>query len=683
MASEEECRAIIAAVERERGRSLSDDLIERSGGDPAWLRRMLDQRSPASAGERALLDARARLLCGDIDGACGALDGPRDRAERNEPPGTHLLRAEALIREGDPVAARDELARGSGGAEREDPSLAILVAGLHVLRGELATGRRVLRAASADGDGLFEARRAGVVALSYFCEERYPRVAGWARRARLAHLRASDGPVEPLILMAELIALLESDRLDRAAALATRRSEGTRLRDRGEPLGKGLGILFEAGLLGRRGELAETVALLELAYRGLAARSDRLAQAVTARYLARALTGLGRFDQADEVLKSAAAAASSPGLDALGPYQERERAKVAEARGDRPEARARIAAALTRAPGNPYLRLDAWFFYEGDAPLPRPALSSPALSAYGALRAAERALERGVLVEAEAAARLATGWYRPAGIKHELARARLAEAEALARQGRCAPAFEALAECEALAEPRGYAPVLVAAALVRASLADRAGDLSAYRASLKAARAFAGAELLDLALGRALARVGLTDGRELRAGAPQPFRALVARLGLDRPVAALSFGPRLRLLSEEEIPDEPIDLWLDVDQGCVVGPGGRHPLTAQRRAMLALFAEAGSSGWTLEDLFHRLWGGGEYHPLNHRAVLYTAIARFRRSVQPLCGRDPLQRLGETRYRIAPELRVGIRHPAGVPELLSSGRAAFADRPRAG
>lgn len=148
----------------------------------------------------------------------------------------------------------------------------------------------------------------------------------------------------------------------------------------------------------------------------------------------------------------------------------------------------------------------------------------------------------------------------------------------------------------------------------------------------------------------------------------------------------------LRRALDERSPEvgAPVDLWLDLREGCVTGPTGRHELTAQRRAMLALFAEAGSDGVTLEELYLRLWGGPEYHPLNHRAVLYTAIARFRRALEPLFGCDPLQRLGETRYRITSRLTVGIRPLAAAPLLYaerprlarSSDRAASADRPPA-
>lgn len=480
-------------------------------------------------------------------------------------------------------------------------------------------------------------------------------------RARAAQ-RASGVPVEPVVTILDVHALLGLGQADRAEEVVAREA-------RGRPGASAL----EVALLVRRGELAAALAGGDAALAGLEGRADLLFRSVLARDLTRAALGLGEMGRASKMLRLVEAGAEEPGLAALRPILDAEAARLAEAEGDLVRARQRIERAFTRIPGSPFVTIDRDALH-GRAPR-APASAPPVVRAYAALRGAERALEAGAAREAEELASAAERFYAGAHLDHETARARLARAEALALAARAGDedaakrAREALASCEALASARGYLPVVAAASLVRAALAEQSGDVEGASSAIEAAVRAAG-ETLDGALAGAAARLGVEapparGGRGVHA-------ARIARLGLDQRAEVLwTVGSRSWLRAEGDPPPEPAACIVDVDARRVAGPDGLTvDLPEQRVALLSALAQAGASGATLEELFVRVWRAS-FHPLRHRNAVYVALTRLKDSLRPLGAAVRIAHEGE-RYRLDGPLPVAVRRRCSGGLDLSGG-----------
>jgi len=626
------------------------------------LVRALGAADPAYAGELGLILAGEELRRGDVAAALRTLDGV-DGAALAPELGTRLdvIRARALARTGGLATARGRLERTAGRspAAGHDQALQITAAAVTLLRGELAAGRAALAAITPDAaQPRLSCDRALAFALSYFLEERFARAAGWARRARrhLGRARVRRSIVGAI----EVLGLLGLDLIDRAVALL----------DEEEPPGDGDGTLagdlahlYTAAVLGRRGQLDACLDTAEPAFDELGRRGDFACRAILARYLARAALGLGRFERAEELLRIAGGVASEGGLVSLLPLVRRDEALLADATGDRAAAAALAQEAAAGCPGSPLVRIDAWAL-GSDEPPPRVA-GAPA-HAYLQLRSAERDLARGEAALALEPARAAEQHYRRAGAQLERAQALVALAEAATRVGLYDEARAALATGEAVARPRGYAPLLGAFAVVRASLADRTGALGAYVDALADAAATAPA---GDRLAAARARLGLRTAT----GATTALDARVARLALDRPAARLlaTESETWLLAADEPLPTD-ARLVVDVDRKALRAGARVLPLTAQRLALLEFLCTVG--GATLEAIYLGVLGGREYHPLRHRSTVYVAINRLRAALDPLVGADAIVERAAGRYRLRADLGAAVLCSAdAIPP--SSGLAA--------
>jgi hypothetical protein len=311
---------------------------------------------------------------------------------------------------------------------------------------------------------------------------------------------------------------------------------------------------------------------------------------------------------------------------------------------------------------SPLARIERWALSREDGPPPRAGCD--AVDAYGALRAAERALETGHLAECEQATLRAEGWYRRVGAAYEVTRARVARAEALARDRRLLEAREVLEPSIAAAERNGYRMVAIAARLVEGFIADQSGERDAYVAAMRAAIADATPELTDRSLVSAAVRAGLTVAQPTSDA--QPWRAQVERLGLARPgTVALERGGLRWLLAPGELPAsaDPPELTVALDTGEVLTRTGALKVPVQRLLLLAALARAGRSGATLEQLYLIVWGGTQYHPLRHRNTVYVGLNRLRDSLAGVLGdRDPIEVEGGL-CRLVSELRIAVRDEA--------------------
>ena len=562
------------------------------------------------------------------------------------------------MRAGEPAGAAQELERARlvtpPGAEI---ALEQGLADLASLRGDLRGARRALLRLARRTHSIpsLEGRRAVSLGFSYLLEERHDRAWAWARKARQAYRQRGDAAVDILVPIVEIAALMGLDQIDRATEVAARETAVRASLARG--IGQGA-ILFQAGVHFRRGELEKALSVGEPAFRTLDHRADRIFRAHVAHYLARSAIGLGQFDRAEEFIRIAAGIAAEPGLGVLRPMCEMDFALLCEARGERKEAADRSRRTLWGAWQSPLARVDAWALDHGDLPPPRAGFE--AAQAYTALRSAERALERGDLAQADAAAGSAEGWYRRAGAQYELARAHLASGEARARLGRPAESSSAIAAGVFLAEKNGYLPLLVCGHLVRAFLAERAGDLEGCAAELESAWKRATRELRDEALQRACSRAGVPIG-DGATGAARPLESRIARLGLDRPARFVAQeGARRWILDAGEEPPGRFDLTVVVDSGRVRSDHTELPLARQRLQILEQLACTGAAGMSLEDLHCKVWGGTEYHPLRHRNAVYVALTRLRESLDALLARDAFVEGPDGRYRISSGVRVAVR-----------------------
>ncbi|MBX3206317.1 MAG: hypothetical protein KF764_14690 [Labilithrix sp.] len=697
--------------------------IARAAADPGRLEKILRDVGARSAGDRldALrLLAREQLRAADYEAARRTLDDlPRPRT-REDAERAALLRAECHVRAGEPEAAQraiDELVSVRGGAQ-PGPALALTQAQLAILRGELAEARRVAErlAPATARSATLEARRAVEIAASWLYEERYERTHEWITRARAAQ-RAAGVPLEPVITILDVHALLGLGLLDRADEVVAREA-------RGRPIGP----MLEVALLVRRGEARRALEVGDAAISALGRRADLLFRSVVARDLARAAMAIGDLSRATRMLRLTEAGADEPGLATLRPICDAEAARLALAKGEPARAIERIDRAHGAIGGSPFIAIDRDVIH--GLPPRVDAHDPPVARAYASLRGAEGAVAAGALDDAVRLAESAAQFYVEASLHHEAARAQLALAEALARlaikdvakdhasrgdvakdrgsrgdvtkdrgsrgdvtkdrasrgdvakdgasaKKRAAKAGDerpeaaraelfvraerTLDSCVAVAAPRGYAPILVGASLVRAAICEARGDLDAAASALGDALRVAG-DGADATLVLAARRVGAIPAFEARArpASRGPWAPVVERLGLARPADVIwRIGARAWLRASGDPPPEKVACAVDVDARKVRADDSRSlTLPEQRVALLCALAEAGDDGATLEDLFARVWKG-TFHPLRHRNAVYVALARLKDSLKPFSHDVTIAHDGE-RYRLAGGAPVGVR-----------------------
>ena len=691
----------------------------RAAAPTAAIERVLREaasRSVPHASTALRLLARELLRVGDYESARLTLDELPPPASREEAERIALLRAESHIRAGEPEAAQralDALARivakatkakpaaaakrkgGAKGARAKDapaasnateasPGVVLTLAQLAILRGELAPARATLieLAPRTTAVPQLEARRAVEIAASHLYEERYELTHAWTSRARAAQ-KAGGIPVERVVTILDVHALLGLGDVDRAEEVLARET-------RGRP---DAGVLELAALV-RRGEHVRALEVADAAIASLDQRADRLFRSVLARDLARACIGTGQLARADRMLKLAESAGDDPGLAALRPICDAERARLAEAEGDRTRAKKSIERAFARIPDSPFIAVDRDVM---SGMMPKLAAAEtgrrlsatadmgppPVARAYATLRGAELALELGDLEAALDGAELAERYHATARLWYETARARLARAEALTRMHHAASvgadrtkllarAVRALDGCEEMATAYGYAPLVAACAIVRASLAEASGDLDAAAGAIEAAIRAAG-EGLDAPLARAAARLGVV-AREPRGSGPRPYAARIERLGLLRAAEVVwRVGARTYLRRKDEDAPEPVACIVDVAGRRVRNADGNDlELPEQRLALLSVLAESGDGGASLEEIFARVWGG-TFHPLRHRNAVYVALARLKESLRPFAREVRITHDGD-RYRLAGPLPVAVCRKAdgdGMRDALRS------------
>ncbi len=625
-------------------------------GDLERLLRTIAARAPRHASAALLVLARELVRAGDFEAAKRVLDEMPRAPSAKLVEAIAILRAECHLRGGEPEAAARILFEVSCDAKQKSPAVRLAQASLAVFRGDLVAAREELEAVAplVARSPVLEARRASLLATSYFCEERYDVTLAWVLRARAAH--AAEGtPVSPLVTIIETYARLGLGEIDRADELISREA-------RGRPDGQAL----EVALFVRRGDFVRAVDSSDAALAALEQRGDLLLRCLLTRDIVRACSGLGLLSRAARALRLAEAGVDDPGLAVLRPVCDLEDARLAEAEGELARARKCAERAYTLSPRSPIVAIERAVL-DGHAPELGGDVPE-AIRAYADLRTAEVSLRTGDPDGSLAPATAAERFYTASRLDHELARARLARGEALARMARSAVADasadlraradQAIAACESVALARRYRPILVAASLVRAALAEDRGDLAGAARAIEAAVRHAGDEV-GSALARAAARVGLS-AQVMRGDAPhRPYAARIARLGLDRDAdVAWTVTDRTWLRAAGQPAPVEIAGYVDLDGRCLVSGNVTIELPEQRLALLRLLAESGATGVTLEDIFERVWGG-TFHPLRHRNAVYVALTRLKETLRPVAAEMRLTHESD-RYRLEGDRPVGVR-----------------------
>ncbi|MBS2018732.1 MAG: AAA family ATPase [Deltaproteobacteria bacterium] len=688
-------RAYLELGDVERALAITrEHAIARAAAPTAVIERLLRDvaaREPAAASVALRLLARELLRVGDYEAARRTLDDLPPPKTRDEAERVALLRAESHIRAGEPAAAQhalDALARApaasakgakgpKGGKDAkvakdakdakdakapasENVGIVLTRAQLAVLRGELEAARAILEGIAGQTSEVpqLEARRVVEIAASHLYEERYDLTHEYTARARSAQ-RAAGIPVERVVTILDVHALLGLGEVDRAEDAIARETRG----------GPDVAVLEIAALV-RRGDHTRALEVGDAAIAALDRRADLLLRSVLARDLVRACIGTGQFGRAEKMLRLAEAAADEPGMAAMRPICDAERARLAEAEGDLARAKKLIEKAHACIPASPFVAIDRDVLARR-----KPALleaeTTPVARAYASLRAAELALATGALDDALEAADVAERYHATARLWHETARARLAKAEVLVRlqaepsrgererRALLERAEQVLSACDEIASFHGYVPILVGSALVRATMLESAGELEAAARAMSSALAAAG-ETMDSALARAASRLGITVREPRGEGAARrAYAAFVERLGLLRSAEVVwRVGGRSYLAQSDDPPPVALSCIVDMEERCVrAGDDRRLELPEQRILLLAVLAEAGETGASLEEIFARVWGG-TFHPLRHRNAVYVALARLKESLKPF-ARDVRVTHDGDRYRLTGPLPVGV------------------------
>jgi tetratricopeptide (TPR) repeat protein len=614
----------------------------------------------AMAGSARALLARRQLRWGDVDGALCTLTGIETGGEAPDVARRiHRLRAAALLRAGQASVARGELDRAAAieGAER-DLALALARAELEIFRGRLRRARRRLAALKpvSRTDTALDARRLTLIALSYYLEDRFAAAVAFARRARGVR-RLYDALPDPLGGGLEILALAGSGETARAVAVADELATDCR-----GLLGHAVATLFRATALARSVPLHDTLDAGEAGLLEIGQRGDRISECFACLPIGWAMLISGEVDRAEAVFQRVAAIVDDPGLLALRPAVERCLAWVARVRGNIEECRARLRRAYELQPTSAVIRFETWAMAAvPDMPEPRADDLPAPMAALAYARMAERALEERRPTVALICTDRAEALSQRSGLPHDAAYVSFVRAQALLDLGELSLARQAISACETLAGKVGPVLLRVPAALVRAAIADRSGDLACYVASIAQVQRLACDFLVDDGLRKACTRVGLTLEDSPRSGT-RPLEFDVSRLGLDRPVDAIwQIGSSVYLLAHDERPQDEFDLLVDLVDRKLEGHRFQHDARRQPK-LLRLCALLGEipEGVGPEEAYLAAWEAVQYHPLRHRNTVYVAVGRLRKLLRKLFGREVIAESAEGRYQLTAGLRVAVR-----------------------
>ncbi len=283
--------------------------------------------------------------------------------------------------------------------------------------------------------------------------------------------------------------------------------------------------------------------------------------------------------------------------------------------------------------------------------------------------------------------------YLACGRRHHLARAELALAIGRLLCGDDVSAADAaLGRAVDLCTENGYGPLLLRCTLVEAAIARRRGDdreapqaprgddreapqaprSNDQRSRALLLRGLAGADPAAHSLELALLREAVKAKRPVEGpgqapgetgGALPGTRAVLLKLGLLAARRHEIFDRAGRRDADEgeiALARGTYELVVDLDRATLLGAAPAAGAITGRPLMCALLfrlLQADTQVVGAETLFHEVWGGREYHPLQHRNTIYVAITRLRRALRELLPGREIIETAPSGWRLADDANV--------------------------
>lgn len=559
---------------------------------------------------------------------------------------------------------------------------ALLLANVSSLAGDGEEARRVLDAAQrerAQGAELPElgaieiARLGWSRSLSYLLEDRMVEAATVAAEttAALSESGLTDASASVMLAMHALIANVECDEVGRARTMLDRilhhaAASGT-LREPTAALYRGIVLYAEGDMAVARAALHEALTTLD-------SHHDHAPAAAAALYLGRTLLALGDIDGVLAATQRAVRLFRAAGLPGLTPHAEIVQAQALLATLQLEPAGA-LAQRLMEQPHLPSrLRFSLQAVLAGvqlldgrDPPGLADRRDEPeaAQHAHGLDRAElsvllgkmEDAALRQLLQQTE----LARQHYARAGRRHLEARAATALAGLLLALSPCgsdelARADEALGRAQDLCMRHAYGQLHLRCVLLEAALRRRQGSERLAMTTLRQGLDEAGAA--DDGLELRLLRAASEGSDALLPG----LTTLLTSLGLRSTRPFVIVDRRGRRDADERERDrllQACELIIDVERGSICRRGGEPGISGRPLMASLLTALAGSQAECVsaEQLFYDVWGGREYHPLQHRNTIYVAITRLRQALRELLPGRELIETTASGWRLAPDVEI--------------------------
>ncbi len=555
-------------------------------------------------------------------------------------------------------------------------------AGAAILADDGPRARRLLAAALTDlaaPSARQRARSGWASTVSWMFDERFEQAAEQARRTRR---ELADGGLDDLanqLAMLETLACIECGDMDQARA-AARLIDEAGLRQR-------VAALYRAIVRYADGEARDASVELRAAHDYMRSHGDTINAYLAGYYGSAALAEIGELGQALVLAEQTSQLAQRAGLRGPAARALAQQALLAAEAVQGGAAHHLAAQALASGHIGPRSRAKAHrahahaYTIEGDIARAlehvahaRAAVAGPELATEHAAFDVEQAvieLVGGSLERAVEHAERAVEQGRGRSRDFEAARARLVLAAAYLARGRRTDlvfAERTLAQARELADRGELRALQVGCAVLSAALARRGNRDRAARELLADALRELDPERGSLSAGVLLAAI---DGGAGARAAPGVV-ALLAHLGFSEAVDCYLVDRRgRRAATDQDVARERElrDVFVDEAHEVIVARRGEVEICGRPMlcALLSVLIQARGEPVVPELLYRQVWGGVEYHPLQHRNALYVAINRLRSCLREVLPEREVIERASSGWRLADDVdacvAVAVRKPA--------------------
>lgn len=551
-----------------------------------------------------------------------------------------------------------------------------------IFAGDGARARPMVAAALADLPAPTprqEARAGWTVAISWMFDERFEQAAEQARRVRRGLEGTGLDDLATQLAMLEVLACVESEDMV-AAREAARAIDETGPRRRAATLCRAILRYADGDAQGASVELGA-------AHDELRAHGDAINAFLAGHYGSAALADCGHLGQALTLATRTAQLALGLGLRGPATRSLVQQALIAADAMQCAVAHRLADEALATGHVGPRSRAKAHFAHaraytiEGDISralehiaAARAAVAAPELATAQLLVELEHAaidLIGGNLEHAVACAERVIEELRGRARDFEVARARLVLSAAYVARGRRTDllfAERTIAQARELADQGRIRPIQVGCAILTAAMARRANrDRDARDVLAEALRAL-DPERASIYAGTLMAAI---DGGAVARAAPGAV-ALLAHLGFSEAVDCYLVDQHgRRAATEQDVAREreTRELLVDEVRSVIVARRGEHEIRGRPMlcSLLSVLVQARGEPVTPDTIYKQVWGGTEYHPLQHRNALYVALNRLRTSLRVAFPDREVVERASSGWRLGDEVdacvAVAVRKPS--------------------